>query len=77
MRLLLAVALTAASSWALAQPYPPAPPAPPPLPATIQVTGQAKVSEIPDRVYIDIGVTTQAQKSEAAAAENATAALPQ
>jgi hypothetical protein len=29
------------------------------------------VSETPDRVYIDIGVTTQAQKSEAAAAQNA------
>ena len=72
MRLLLAVAMTGASSWALAQPYPHAPPAPLPQPATIQVTGQAKVSEIPDRVYIDIGVTTQAQKSEAAAAENAT-----
>jgi uncharacterized protein YggE len=72
MRLLLAVAVTAASSWALAQPYPHAPPAPPPQTATIQVTGQAKVSEIPDRVYIDIGVTTQAQKSEAAAVENAT-----
>jgi uncharacterized protein YggE len=72
MRLLLAIATTAASSWAVAQPYPGAPPARPPRPATIQVTGQAKVSEIPDRVYIDIGVTTQAQKSEAAASENAT-----
>lgn len=30
------------------------------------------MSQIPDRVYIDIGVTTQAPKSEAAAAENAT-----
>jgi hypothetical protein len=72
MRVLLAVAMTAASSWALAQPYPPALAAPPPRPATIRVTGQAKVSEIPDRVYIDIGVTTQAPKSEAAATENAT-----
>jgi hypothetical protein len=35
------------------------------------VTGQALVSETPDRVYIDIGVTTQAQKSEAAASQNA------
>jgi uncharacterized protein len=42
-----------------------------PRPATIQVTGQAKVSEAPDRVYIDIGVTTQAQKSEAATSQNA------
>lgn len=29
------------------------------------------MSETPDRVYIDIGVTTQAQKSEAAASQNA------
>jgi hypothetical protein len=29
------------------------------------------VSETPDRVYIDIGVTTQAQKSELAASQNA------
>lgn len=72
MRLLLAVALTAASSWAVAQPYPGLPRVPPQRPATIQVTGQAKVSETPDRVYIDIGVTTQAEKSEAAASENAT-----
>ena len=67
MRMLLAVALTAASSWALAQP----PPARPPRPAIIQVTGQAKVAETPDRVYIDIGVTTQAQKAEDAASQNA------
>ena len=70
MKLFAAVALSALASWAVAQPYPGAPP-PPPRAATIQVTGQAKVSEIPDRVYIDIGVTTQAPKSEAAAAENA------
>jgi hypothetical protein len=36
------------------------------------VTGQAQVSETPDRVYIDIGVSTQAQRSEDAASENAT-----
>jgi uncharacterized protein YggE len=71
MRLLVAFALTAASSWALAQPSRGFPPLPPPRPATIEVTGQADVSETPDRVYIDIGVTTQAQKSEAAAAQNA------
>ena len=29
------------------------------------------MSETPDRVYIDIGVTTQAQQSEAAASQNA------
>lgn len=72
MRLLLAVALTAASSWAVAGPYPGSPPVRPPRPATIQVTGRAQVSETPDRVYIDIGVSTQAQRSEDAASENAT-----
>jgi uncharacterized protein YggE len=73
MRALIAIALTAASAWAMARPAPApgSPPAPPPRPATIEVTGQAKVSEAPDRVYIDIGVTTQAQKSEDAAAQNA------
>jgi uncharacterized protein len=58
--------LAAASTTAIAQALPG------PRPATIQVTGQARVSETPDRVYIDIGVTTQAQKSEAAASQNAT-----
>jgi uncharacterized protein YggE len=67
----IAFALTAASSFAVAQPPPRPRPAPPPRPATILVTGQAKVSETPDRVYIDIGVTTQAQKSEAATSQNA------
>ena len=47
-----------------------------PLPAAFQPPSRSRVRqrcrEIPDRVYIDIGVTTQAQKSEAAAAENAT-----
>ena len=38
----------------------------------MEVTGQAKVAETPDRVYIDIGVSTQAQKSEDAASQNAT-----
>lgn len=71
MRILLAVALSAASSWAIAAPPPGLPSAPPRRPATIQVTGQAKVSATPDRVYIDIGVTTQARKSEAAASQNA------
>ena len=72
MRLLVAVALTVATSWAMAQPPAGSPSAPPPQPATIQVTGQAKVSKAPDRVYIDIGVTTQAPESEAATAQNAT-----
>lgn len=72
MRLLIAVALTAASSWAMAQPSPGSPPVRPPRPATIQVTGQANVVETPDRVYIDIGVSTQAQESGTAASQNAT-----
>ncbi len=71
MRLLVAFALAGASSWAMAQPPAGSAPVPPPRPATIEVTGQAKVSETPDRVYIDVGVTTQAQESEAAAARNA------
>lgn len=71
MRMLLAAVLTAASTWAIAGPPAGIPPGPPPRPATVQVTGQAKVSETPDRVYIDIGVTTQARRSEAAASQNA------
>lgn len=71
MRTLVAVALTAASSMAAAQPPPGPRPAAPPPPATIQVTGQAKVSQAPDRVYIDIGVATQARQSEAATSQNA------
>lgn len=65
MRALLVLTLIAASATAVAQARPG------PLPATIQVTGHAEVSETPDRVYIDLGVTTQAQKSDAAASENA------
>jgi uncharacterized protein YggE len=71
MKALLAVALTTASSWAIAQPFPARPPGAHPRPATIQVTGEAKVSQAPDRVYIDIGVRTQARKSETAASQNA------
>jgi len=72
MRMLLALGLTAATSVAIARSQSgPRPPTPAPAPATIVVTGQAKVSQRPDRVYIDIGVTTQAQKSEAATSENA------
>lgn len=71
MRTLIAVALTAASGYAIAVPRPALQPVPRARPATIQVTGHAQVSEAPDRVYIDIGVTTQARQSEAAASENA------
>lgn len=72
MRFLLAAALTIATSWAMAQPPGGAPLGPPPRPATIRVTGHARVSKAPDRVYIDIGVTTQAPGSEAATSQNAT-----
>lgn len=73
MRQLVACALAGASSLALARPSAlPAPPAAPPRPATIQVTGEARVSQAPDRAYIEIGVTTQARDSEAAVSENAT-----
>lgn len=72
MRAFIAIALTTASVWGIAQPASAlGSPAPPPRPATIQVTGQATVSGTPDRVYIDIGVTTQAQNSQDAAARNA------
>jgi uncharacterized protein YggE len=65
--MLPALMLTAASPLAIAQPPLPRPPPP----ATLQVTGEARVSQAPDRVYIDLGVTTQAQRSEAATAQNA------
>jgi hypothetical protein len=71
MKPLVAIALTTASSWAFAQPYAGPSAARPPRAATIQVTGQSQVSETPDRVYIDIGVSTQARESQAAAAQNA------
>lgn len=39
--------------------------------SSMRVTGDSRVSARPDRVQIDIGVSTQAQESQAAAAENA------
>lgn len=71
VRALLILTLAVTSATGIAQVAPGPRPARPPRPATIQVTGHAEVSETPDRVYIDIGVTTQAQKSEAAASHNA------
>jgi uncharacterized protein len=41
--------------------------------SSIRVTGDAKISARPDRVQIDIGVTTRAPHSEDAAAQNARA----
>lgn len=70
MRTFLALALTGVCSLAIAQP-PALPQGAPPRPATIQVTGHAQVSETPDRVYVHIGVTTQAQTADAAASQNA------
>jgi uncharacterized protein len=68
MRVLAALALAAAaSSDALARAT--APPANPP--ATLRVTGRARLVEAPDRVYVDIGVTTEAPSSRTATSENA------
>ncbi len=39
--------------------------------ATLQVSAQATVSRAPDRVYIDVGIRTQAPRPQDAAAENA------
>jgi uncharacterized protein len=70
MRIFPALALAAVSSVAIARAPVPRPPSPQ-RPATVVVTGEARVSEAPDRVYIDIGVTTEAQRSEAATTRNA------
>jgi uncharacterized protein YggE len=40
-------------------------------PSSIRVTGDAKVTARPDRVQIDIGVTTRAAQSQEAASQNA------
>src|SRR6516162_4755733 len=39
--------------------------------SSIRVTGDARVTAKPDRVQIDIGVTTRASKSQDAASQNA------
>ena len=66
MRSLIAllIAGAAAAATAYAEPSTPAP-------SSIRVTGDAKVTAKPDRVEIDVGVTTHAVHSEDAAAENA------
>jgi len=46
-------------------------PAERPTPPSIRVTGEATVTVQPDQARIDIGVTTQAQTAQAAAADNA------
>ncbi len=63
---LLALTASAAAPLAAQQ----APPGTPPL-SSIRVTGDARINAKPDRVQIDIGVQTQAQLSQEAAAANA------
>lgn len=63
---LLAVLLAGAAAAAPLRAEPPGS-----SPSSIRVTGDAKVTAKPDRVQIDIGVTTRAVHSEEASAENA------
>lgn len=63
---LIAVLIAAAAAAAPARAEPAAA-----APSSIRVTGDAKVTARPDRVQIDVGVTTHAVHSEDAAAENA------
>jgi uncharacterized protein len=74
LRHLLAAALAAATlaAFPLAQAGDTPPGAPPP-PATIRVTGDARITAKPDRVQIDVGVETRAAQSQDAAAQNARA----
>jgi uncharacterized protein YggE len=67
MRCLVAVILACAvaASPARAQQTPPSPV------SSIRVTGDAQVTAKPDRVQIDIGVTTRAAQSQEAASQNA------
>ena len=67
MRCLVAVLLACAgaASPARAQPAPASPV------SSIRVTGDARVTARPDRVQIDIGVTTRAAQSQEAASQNA------
>ena len=58
-------AVTVAASPLRAQQTPPSPL------SSIRVTGDAKVTARPDRVQIDIGVTTRAAQSQEAASQNA------
>ena len=66
MKYLIPLAFVVVPALALAQPA-----ARVPAPATLQVTGAATVSQLPDRVYIDIGVTTQSSHPQTAAQSNA------
>ena len=64
MRCLIAVLLLGAAGAAPAQ-------TPAPTLSSIRVTGDSRVTAKPDRVQIDIGVSTHATHSQDAAAENA------
>src|SRR3989440_8621042 len=67
MRCLVAVMLACAVAVAPARAHPsPASPV-----SSIRVTGDAKVTARPDRVQIDIGVSTRAAQSQEAASQNA------
>lgn len=63
--LLMASAATSAPVWAQS------PAVPAPTLSSIRVTGDARVSAQPDRVQIDLGVQTQAPRSQDAASANA------
>src|SRR5579862_323154 len=63
--LLALVCSCAATVPAAAQPAPASPV------SSIRVTGDARLTAKPDRVQIDIGVTTRAEQAQQAAAENA------
>jgi len=62
----LALLACAVMATAFAQPPPPLPPL-----SSIRVGGEAKVTAQPDRVQVDIGVSTRAPSSQEAAAQNA------
>ncbi len=66
MKHLLRSALALAPALALAGPAAGARP-----PATLQVGARATVSRAPDRVYIEVGVKTEARRPDAATADNA------
>lgn len=63
--------LWAAALLATASPKAAAQASPQQPPPSIQVTGEATVTVQPDQAQIEIGVVTQAEKSQAAAAQNA------
>ena len=71
MRALAVLALLGLCSATLAAPADARAPAAASPPATLRVTASAEVSRTPDRVYLDIGVTTQAPRPADAVDRNA------